>query len=57
VTLVGPRWSEPRLLAIAYAFEQATAARSQPSLLPTLPSPLPGPGPGPEDLPLPQPGG
>jgi amidase len=53
VTLVGPRWSEPRLLAIAYAFEQATAARLQPSLLRTLPPPLPGP----EDLPLPQPGG
>jgi amidase len=43
VTLVGPRWSEPRLLAIAYAFEQATAARRQPSLLPTLPPPLPRP--------------
>jgi amidase len=53
VTLVGPRWSEPRLLAIAYAFEQATAARLQPSLLRTLPPPLPGP----EDLPPPQPGG
>jgi amidase len=43
VTLVGPRWSEPRLLAIAYAFEQATAARRQPSLLPTLPPPHPKP--------------
>jgi amidase len=43
VTLVGPRWSEPRLLAIAYAFEQATAARRRPSLLPTLPPPLPKP--------------
>jgi amidase len=43
VTLVGPRWSEPRLLAIAYAFEQATAARCQPSLLPTLPPPHPKP--------------
>ena len=53
VTLVGPRWSEPRLLAIAYAFEQATAARRQPSLLRTLAPPLPGP----EDLPFPQPGG
>jgi amidase len=39
VTLMGPRWSEPRLLAIAYAFEQATAVRRQPSLLSTLPPP------------------
>src|SRR5580698_2610886 len=43
VTLVGPGWSEPRLLAIAYAFEQAPAARRRPSLLPPLPPPLPKP--------------
>jgi len=53
VSLVGPRWSEPRLLAIAYAFEQATVGRRQPSLLPTLPPPLPGPA----GLPLPRLGG
>ncbi len=53
VSLVGPRWSEPRLLAIAYAFEQATAGRRQPSLLPTLSPPFSGRG----DLPFPRPGG
>jgi len=36
VSFVGPRWSEPRLLAVAYAFEQATAARRPPLLLPTV---------------------
>jgi len=32
VTLTGPPWSEPRLIALAYAFEQATAARRPPTL-------------------------
>ncbi len=27
VSFLGPRWSEPRLLALAYAFEQATNSR------------------------------
>jgi amidase len=36
VSFAGPRWSEPRLLAVAYAFEQATAARRPPSLLPSV---------------------
>ncbi len=36
VTLLGPRWSEPRLLALAYAFEQATNSRRVPALLPTI---------------------
>jgi amidase len=36
VSFVGPRWSEPRLLALAYAFEQATAGRRHPALLPTV---------------------
>jgi Asp-tRNA(Asn)/Glu-tRNA(Gln) amidotransferase A subunit family amidase len=36
VTFSGPRWSEPRLVALAYAFEQATAGRRRPALLPTV---------------------
>ena len=36
VTLTGPQWSEPRLIALAYAFEQATAARQQPTLAPSV---------------------
>ena len=36
VTFVGPRWSEPRLIALAYAFEQATAGCCPPSLLPSV---------------------
>jgi amidase len=33
VSFLGPRWSEPRLLAMAYAFEQATNGRRSPALL------------------------
>ncbi|MBO0801483.1 MAG: amidase [Nocardiopsaceae bacterium] len=36
VTFTGPRWSEPRLLALAYAFEQATQGRRIPGLLPSV---------------------
>ncbi len=32
VSFLGPRWSEPRLLALAYAFEQATLSRLAPAL-------------------------
>jgi amidase len=35
VSFLGPRWSEPRLIALAYAFEQATGARRVPLLLPS----------------------
>ena len=32
VSFFGPRWTEPRLIALAYAFEQATPTRQPPSL-------------------------
>jgi amidase len=32
VSFFGPRWTEPRLIALAYAFEQATALRQVPTL-------------------------
>ena len=36
VTFSGPAFSEPRLLALAYAFEQATHYRVPPSSVPPL---------------------
>jgi amidase len=36
VSFLGPRWSEPRLIALAYAFEQATLGRKVPLLLPSV---------------------
>jgi amidase len=36
VTFVGPRWSEPRLIALAHAFEHATHGRRAPALLPSV---------------------
>ena len=39
VTFAGPRWSEPRLVALAYAFEQASAGRRPPALLPSVSRP------------------
>jgi amidase len=32
ISFTGPPWSEPRLIALAYAFEQATAVRRVPAL-------------------------
>jgi amidase len=38
VSFFGSRFSEPTLVAIGYAFEQATGVRKPPSFLPTLPT-------------------
>ena len=35
LSFIGAAWSEARLIAIAYAFEQATRARRAPTFMPT----------------------
>ena len=48
LSFLGPAWSEPALIALAYAFEQASPALSWPSLPPTV---LPMVPPAPAGLP------
>jgi amidase len=42
VSFLGPRWSEPRLLALAYAFEQGTQSRRAPGLFSSISAHLRG---------------
>jgi len=44
ISLFGPRWTEPRLIALAYAFEQATQNRQPPALAPSVTQPSQGRG-------------
>ncbi len=36
ISFFGPAWSEPRLIKVAYAFEQATKARRKPTFAPSV---------------------
>jgi len=38
ISFHGTAWSEPKLIALAYAFEQAAKGRLEPKFLPTMPS-------------------
>jgi amidase len=36
ISFMGPAWSEAKLLALGYAYEQATMARREPDFLPAV---------------------
>jgi len=36
VTFIGRRWAEPRLIGLAYDYEQATHIRVPPQFIPTI---------------------
>jgi amidase len=36
ITFIGGRWAEPKLLGLAYDFEQATKVRVPPQFIPTI---------------------
>ncbi|MBV9445665.1 MAG: amidase [Streptosporangiaceae bacterium] len=38
ISFMGPQWSEPEMIALAYSFEQGTHARHAPRFLPTTPT-------------------
>ncbi len=55
ITFMGGRWSEPELLADAYAFEQASHARTPPTFIPTIGPGDPSSGVGTGGRPAPRP--
>jgi hypothetical protein len=55
ITFIGGRWAEPKLLGLAYDYEQATQVRVPPQFIPTIGDDLFPGVPNPTDLPQAQP--